>query len=167
MRQVAAVLAFCLCAFAAFASTPIPSEASGDYVGGGWTCRLTAYQHPTAPLNNVIEFRCTDPQDVQRVGSATWYYCPSTDTTLYWAAWGGAAPIQPYLAGYAAGGFTLNVPGSGAVVFRKVQDTPSPRPYVGCGSTPIIPPWPPLPAPDPPTPYLPHLCREFGLFCGP
>lgn len=141
-------------------ATDIPSNASGDYVGDGWNCRVLAYQHPQSALNNVIEWQCSDASNVQRLGASTWYGCPQTGTTLYLAG-SHVAPVQPVLSAYQQGQITLAIgaPLVEVVLLTRVQTLPSPRPYLGCGASTNVPPWPPLPSPF-------QLCDPSDPYCG-
>lgn len=117
----------------------IPSSVSGDYVGGGWSCRVLAYAHPAGIPSTVVEYHCTDPESIQRLGGRTWWGCPVTGVYAerlwpWWTSTVLAAPPDAHLT------ITSTYPGGMSVVingrlvqFSLAQPIASPAPYPGCG----------------------------------
>ncbi len=137
------LLLVALIVVAAFPATAraadIPSSVSGDYVGGGWSCRLLAYAGPLGFPSTVTEYRCTDPQTNQMYAARTWWGCPVTQAypeVLYpwWTLITTAPPnVSMTVAAVAQGTLTLVFDGV-PVVMSLVQAIPSPAPYA-CGQT--------------------------------
>lgn len=131
---LAAVLMLCACSQSAVAAD-IPSSASGDYVGGGWHCRLLAYAHPVYGYpSTVTEYRCTDPQTNQRYAARTWWGCPVTQAypeVLYpWWTLVLAPPpnVSMMVASVSPATLTLTFDGV-PVVMSLAQSIQSPAPY--------------------------------------
>lgn len=133
-----AVVFFGACSHQAHAGTPIASSASGDYVGGGWSCRLLAYAHPNGFPSTVVEYHCTDPQSIQRLGARTWWGCPVTGAYAerlwpWWTSTVLAAPPDAYLTivGMYPGGLSVVIDGQ-QLQLSLAQAIPSPAPFA-CG----------------------------------
>lgn len=131
---MATVLMLCACSQSAVAAD-IPSSASGDYVGGGWHCRLLAYAHPVYGYpSTVTEYRCTDPQTNQRYAARTWWGCPVTQAypeVLYpWWTLVLAPPpnVSMMVASVSPATLTLTFDGV-PVVMSLAQSIQSPAPY--------------------------------------
>lgn len=143
-RLTAFILALVVATIVPAAS--IPSTATGDYVGDGWSCRLLAYQHPDGPIGTVLELQCTDAESVQRQGLVTHWGCPFLGhaNRLYpWWTNPLTAPPDVYMSIVEAGpsGLVALVDGQPIQLWR-VQALPSPAPYT-CASVPS-----PFPAVD-------------------
>lgn len=138
MRKLALgiVALICVAALPATArAADIPSSASGDYVGGGWHCRLLAYAHPVYGYpSTVTEYRCTDPQTNQRYAARTWWGCPVTQAypeVLYpWWTLVLAPPpnVSMMVASVSPATLTLTFDGV-PVVMSLAQSIQSPAPY--------------------------------------
>lgn len=134
----------------------IPSNASGDYVGGGWSCRVLAYN--LVPGSNVLDLTCTDAGNEVRVGQAVAYGCPQSaiGTNIPLAPiFPGAATTMVNVASYAPYQFTLAI-GATVIELDRVQTIASPRPYAGCGTS----------TPAALSPHYPRTCRLLGIYCG-
>lgn len=130
-----AVVFFGACSHQAHAGTPIASSASGDYVGGGWSCRLLAYAHPNGFPSTVVEYHCTDPQSIQRLGGRTWWGCPTTQTypERLWPWWTSTVLASPpdvtmNIVGLTPASLTVTFDGA-LVVMSLAQSISSPAPY--------------------------------------
>lgn len=152
------------CGLANIASAAdIPSNASGDYIGDGWNCRVLAYElSPGAYPSRALDLTCTDGNNETRVGVAVAYGCPQ-------AAPGTSVPLAPIrpgvpavvanVAAYQTNQLTLIVAGV-PYLLDRAQEVASPRPYAGCGTSTNVPPWPPLPSP------FAGLCPAWDPYCG-
>ena len=152
-------LALCACSLPASA-TNLPSEATADYAGGEWSCRVLAYAHPAGLPSTVVELMCTDGESLQRRGSGTHHGCPGDFTyTLYpwWTRTVSPAPPPTAfrIVAYDGASLTVEIDGQ-TVVMSRTQAIPSPAPYTCQAPT-------PLPVA---TQHIPRLCRQFGLYCG-
>lgn len=125
----------------------IPSQASGDYVGDGWVCRLEAgripiagHQPPMAPVS--MRWSCVDPAGVQRIAqvSGGLYACPLAGTDTNWVA-----ELRVAAAPHAPTGLMLSVEviglgqlgvriGGQLMQWDRVQEWAPPLPYPGCGA---------------------------------
>jgi len=138
----AAVLMLCACSQSAVAAE-IPSSVSGDYVGGGWSCRVLAYAHPAGLPSTVIEYHCTDPQSIQRLGARTWWGCPvvgaySERLWPWWTSTVLSAPPDSYLTITAIVGDTLHTVIDGQPVqLSLAQTVQSPAPF-NCYAPPAL-----------------------------
>ncbi len=133
----------------------IPSTVTGDYVGGGWNCRVIAYE--SSAVTNTIELQCTGPDNRPRITAVTWGGCPQTGSqsyTLY--PWPGVATGTPVLRIDSVGDQQIGTTIDGLPVYLALsQPLPSPSPYPGCGYIGVQ-----------PQPHIARICRQFGLFCG-
>jgi len=117
----------------------LPSSASGDYVGGGWSCRVILSLGTPSPPATIrrLELQCNGPDLRQYLAVAQTNGCPG----------GAPYPMRPYSAetivstvnftSHAEGTLaaTINTTGRAvSVVMTRVQAIASPAPYAGCGS---------------------------------
>lgn len=161
-KRARAILCLLLAGLTQIASAAdIPSNASGDYVGDGWSCRILAYAHQS-PGSNILDLTCTGADNETRVGALTVYGCPQAaiGTVAQLAPVNrGAAAVSATIASYAPYQFAFTI-GSQTIELDRVQVIASPRPYAGCGASTNVPPWPPLPNP------FAGLCPAWDPYCG-
>lgn len=141
----------------------IPSNASGDYIGDGWNCRVLAYElSPGAYPSRALDLTCTDGNNETRVGVAVAYGCPQAapGTSVHLAPFtNGAAAVVANVAAYQTNQLTLIVAGI-PYLLDRAQEITSPHAYPGCGISTNVPPWPPLPNP------FAGLCPAWDPYCG-
>lgn len=141
----------------------IPSNASGDYIGDGWNCRVLAYELvPGAYPSRALDLTCTDGANETRVGVAVAYGCPQAapGTSVRLAPFtSGAAAVVANVAAYQVNQLTLIVAGI-PYLLDRAQEITSPHAYPGCGTSTNVPQWPPLPSP------FAGLCPAWDPYCG-
>jgi len=124
-------------------AAPIPSSVSADYVGGGWSCRILVYARDGGYPFTMVEYLCTDPQSVQRLGGRSWFGCPVTSAytdRLYpwWTSTGLAVPPDTaiMITGFDAGGVNVLIDGQ-PVRMTTAQPIPSPAAFACPSSAPL------------------------------
>lgn len=145
------LLLFASVAPAYHATQPLPSSASGDYYGGGFSCRLALSAGPDA-THTFFALKCIQPDGEQTTALSTILGCPSTNNILPLTRWGSSGA---YASGtlwfrvevYNAGTFLARIgnyaevengSGGSVILFLRSQATPV-TPYPGCVALPTSP----------------------------
>lgn len=135
MNRILAILAgVLLCASAQ--AVDIPSEASGDYVGNGWACRVLAFATTQAPdTHRTLEFQCVGPDNRQRIGAPVSLGCPGAAVVPLYAQPGTPTAVRNLtISSYTPGAMLVFIDGA-TVGLLRVQPVASPAPYSGCGAS--------------------------------